>query len=200
MLVRAIVVDSKDPEKRGRVRVKYPGFSSDSESLESHWARICVPFASKNAGWVFVPKPQDEVMVWLDEGNLNTPIVMGSLFSPKNTPPPQPTTGIGANTETTEVKIIQTERGHRIVIDDGEDGGILVENASGDQIRFGTKGITIYSTKSIEFGEDAIEAVLKGSTFVRLFNTHTHPHPMGPTSPPAVPLNPDILSKIVKVK
>jgi hypothetical protein len=50
---------------------------------------------------------------------------------------------------------------------------------------------TIDSAK-IELGKGAIESVIKGNTFALLYNTHIHATPVGPSSPPIVPMDPSL--------
>lgn len=46
----------------------------------------------------------------------------------------------------------------------------------------------------IKLGTGATNALLKTTAFMTLFNTHTHGHPLSPTTPPIVPLTPAMLS------
>lgn len=53
----------------------------------------------------------------------------------------------------------------------------------------------------ISLGEGAAERLLKGETFVRYYMTHTHGHPMGPTTQPIQPLGEDVYSaRPVKIR
>lgn len=56
--------------------------------------------------------------------------------------------------------------------------------------------------QQISLGEGAASQLLKGTEFLTLFNTHTHTAPPmgGPTTPPTVPLQPTVLSQVVKTK
>lgn len=59
--------------------------------------------------------------------------------------------------------------------------------------------VTVDGTQ-INLGEGATSSLLKGTEFLTLFNTHTHTAPLGPTTPPMIPLTPDILSMVTKTK
>jgi uncharacterized protein involved in type VI secretion and phage assembly len=55
-VVVGIVTNNQDPEKLGRVKVKYP-WLSDSE--ESHWARMATLMAGKDRGSFYLPEVGD---------------------------------------------------------------------------------------------------------------------------------------------
>src|SRR5688572_16457693 len=78
---RAIVKENNDPDKKGRVRVAYPWFEGDSSEHLSDWAEVCSPYASSQAGFSFIPEKGDEVLVYLEGGQLDRPLVMGTLYS-----------------------------------------------------------------------------------------------------------------------
>jgi uncharacterized protein involved in type VI secretion and phage assembly len=81
-LVVAIVTNNEDPDKLGRVRVKFPGLND----LEGWWARIATVHAGKDRGLLMLPKVGDEVLVGFENGDLRKPYVLGSLFNGKDTP------------------------------------------------------------------------------------------------------------------
>ena len=39
-----------------------------------------MPGAGKNRGWFFIPEPEDEVLVVFEHGDLNRPLIIGSLW------------------------------------------------------------------------------------------------------------------------
>ena len=82
-LVIGIVTNANDPDKLGRVKVKYPTLS-DSE--ESTWARIVTPGAGQAKGLVMLPELDDEVVVAFENGDTRRPLVIGSLFNGKAKP------------------------------------------------------------------------------------------------------------------
>jgi len=57
------------------------------------------------------------------------------------------------------------------------------------------------SSPNVELGPNAAEAVIKGNTFQKLFNNHTHLGNLGaPTGPPIIPLSGLELSKVSKTE
>lgn len=79
----AIVVDNKDPEKLGRVRVS---FFWQAPGLKSPWLRIVNSHAGGEAGFYFIPEIEEEVMVGFESGDPEKPYVMGSIYNGKRKP------------------------------------------------------------------------------------------------------------------
>jgi uncharacterized protein involved in type VI secretion and phage assembly len=77
-VVIAIVDDNADPEKLGRVRLKYPWMGDDAVS---YWARVSAPGAGPEYGMVWLPQVGDEVLVAFEHGDTSRPIVVGGLWN-----------------------------------------------------------------------------------------------------------------------
>lgn len=73
-----------DPNKLDRMRVSLPALGKDNNVL---WARLAMPYASKNRGFSFYPEPGDEVVLGFFEDLPCFPIILGSMYNPKNTAP-----------------------------------------------------------------------------------------------------------------
>lgn len=80
---RAQVVDVKDPEERGRIRVLCPKVLGNAKSA---WCDVCVPVASDNEGDFCLPKVGEFVWVEFEEGNPNRPIYLGGWYSKSKSP------------------------------------------------------------------------------------------------------------------
>jgi hypothetical protein len=80
--------------------------------------------------------------------------------------------------------------------------GITCADASGNQITTTAGGIEVKGTtvkiegQSVSLGGAGGEPLVKGQTFLALFNSHTHPctAPGSPSGPPVVPLTPAALT------
>jgi phage protein D len=83
-LVIGIVTNNDDPEKMGRVRVKYPALDDQQEGW---WARVVVPHAGADRGMMMLPKKGDEVLVGFEHDDTTRPLVIGSLFNGVEKPP-----------------------------------------------------------------------------------------------------------------
>lgn len=108
-LVEAIVIDNKDPDKLGRVKLKFPMLP---EMPESFWARLVMPMAGKKRGWMTIPEVDDEVLVAFVHGDINHAIVIGSLFNGVDVPPYANEDG------NNDLRVFQSRSGHRLTFDD----------------------------------------------------------------------------------
>lgn len=109
--VIGVVTNNKDPEKLGRVKVKFPWLSNEDES---NWARVVSPMAGKERGIFFLPEVDDEVLVFFEHGDINTPYIIGSLWNGKDLPPENNSDGKN------NIRMIKSRSGHKIKIDDTE--------------------------------------------------------------------------------
>lgn len=80
---RAIVVDIRDPEKRGRIRVMCPKVLGN---FKSAWCEPCVPVAFDYGGDFALPKVNEFVWVEFEEGDINKPVYTGGLWCTDKTP------------------------------------------------------------------------------------------------------------------
>jgi uncharacterized protein involved in type VI secretion and phage assembly len=82
-LVIGLVTNNKDTESEGRIKVKYPALDP---SAESTWVRVAYPGAGTSRGIVALPQVNDEVVIGFEHGDIERPIVLGSLFNGKDKP------------------------------------------------------------------------------------------------------------------
>jgi uncharacterized protein involved in type VI secretion and phage assembly len=83
-LVNATVTDTKDPERLGRVKVRFPWLS---DSYASDWARTAQP-GGTSGGDAFIPEVGSEVLVGFEQGHLARPYVLAGLYNGKDRPKP----------------------------------------------------------------------------------------------------------------
>ncbi len=76
-LVRAVVVDARDPDSAGRIKVKFPWLPREVET----WARVSLPLGGNRTGLWALPEVGDEVIVGFEHGDARSPIVIGSLWN-----------------------------------------------------------------------------------------------------------------------
>ena len=74
-----IVIDVKDPDAQGRVKVSLPWAEGGDAGRYETWARLAVPMAGNNRGTWLIPDVDDEVLVAFVAGDPRCPIVIGSL-------------------------------------------------------------------------------------------------------------------------
>lgn len=109
-LYPAIVTNSQDPLKMGRVKVRFPWLDDETESW---WARVVQPYAGKERGLFFMPEVGDEVIVCFELGDIHQPLVIGGTWNGADEPP-EPGDPDGSNHH----KVIETRSGHKLHFDD----------------------------------------------------------------------------------
>jgi len=81
------VINQADPMFLGRVQIQLPFI--DPLDLQP-WARVAVPMSGIASGMYFMPELGDEVLVAFEQGDVNVPYIIGSLWN-GFAPPPFPT-------------------------------------------------------------------------------------------------------------
>lgn len=112
-VVIAVVTDTDDPEKLGRVKVKYPWLT---DSAESFWVRVASVGAGPNAGFVSVPGIKDEVLVAFEHGQFNQPYIIGCVWNDQQQLPKEAKEVKGSDLPS--VRTWRTREGHRITMTD----------------------------------------------------------------------------------
>jgi uncharacterized protein involved in type VI secretion and phage assembly len=161
----ATVVQNKDPESLGRVKVRFPWRENPDES---HWARIAVPMAGNNRGTWFLPEVGDEVLVACDAERVEHPYVLGALWNGQDAPPE--TNSDGKN----DLRMIRSRSGHEIIFDDGAQGRIDIHLKDNQrQVRLDPDGILITddSGNKLEIKSTPGEITIKSNTKISLQST-----------------------------
>lgn len=73
---RGTVVDTADPTKRGRLKVRVPSVMADVEI----WAMPCSPYAGDKIGFFALPPAGTSVWVEFEGGEINQPIWAGFFW------------------------------------------------------------------------------------------------------------------------
>lgn len=113
----AVVTNNQDPERLGKIKVKYPWRNNEDES---YWARMITFMAGNEMGGYFLPEVGDEVLVAFENGDIDHPVIMGALWSGKMKPPE--TNSDGKNNR----RLIKSRSGHLVILDD-ENGSEKIE-------------------------------------------------------------------------
>jgi type VI secretion system secreted protein VgrG len=75
-------------DKYGRVKVQFHWDREGQNDLGSScWLRVTSPWAGKRRGVIYVPMIGDEVVVAFLEGDLDQPIIIGSVYNAEMMPP-----------------------------------------------------------------------------------------------------------------
>ena len=136
---RAQVEENNDPDKLGRVRVKFSWQQLLEEESDNHispWIRIAMPHAGYSRGFYFMPEIGDEVMVGFEHGSVEKPYVIGALYRITDDEYSDAYGFAESNgDDTNQRKYIRTKNGHTMRFLDEEkegEGGIRFYNALTD--------------------------------------------------------------------
>ncbi|MCB0630552.1 MAG: phage baseplate assembly protein V [Saprospiraceae bacterium] len=163
----AEVTDNNDPDKLGRVRVKFKW-----EGGTTPWIRVLTNYAGPGAsegvtGSYFIPEIGDEVFVEFEHNNPARPYVVGSLYHGSTAP--------DFADPSDNLKAIKTRSGHKLVFDD-TDGkeSILITDKKGNLLTIQTfedsitvnagDHITINAGKSISIEAGQTIAMRSGNS------------------------------------
>jgi len=153
-----VVTNNQDPEKLGRVKVKFPWLSDEDES---NWARVLTPMAGDDRGMFFLPEVDDEVLIAFEHGDVRFPFVLGALWNGQDKPPE--TNEDGQN----NVRFIKSRSGHLIRLDDtdGEEKIEIIDNSEKNSIVISTSdnSITISADSDITIASNSGKLKLSGS-------------------------------------
>jgi phage baseplate assembly protein V len=149
-----LVIDNKDPQSLGRVRLKLPALSDDEIG---HWARIAVLMAGADRGTVFLPEVGDEVLVAFEHGDIARPYVLGGLWNGQDKPPE--TNADGKN----NLRLVKSRSGHLIRLDDsdGAEKIEIIDKSGGNSITIDTANNAITITSAADVTIDAPQGTLK---------------------------------------
>ena len=120
--VVGIVRNNIDPDQNGRIQVYIPSLSDENLS---NWARMATPMAGSGTGMYFLPDIDDKVLVTFEQGNINRPIIVGSVWNDVERPPEGNLDGMN------RIRAIRTRAGHNITLDDtsGSEQIVIQDNA-----------------------------------------------------------------------
>jgi uncharacterized protein involved in type VI secretion and phage assembly len=149
-----LVIDNKDPQALGRVRLKLPALSDDEIG---HWARIAVLMAGADRGTFFLPEVGDEVLVAFEHGDIARPYVLGGLWNGQDKPPEANVDGKN------NLRLVKSRSGHLIRLDDsdGAEKIEIVDKSGGNSITFDTANNAITITSAADVTIDAPQGTLK---------------------------------------
>jgi uncharacterized protein involved in type VI secretion and phage assembly len=166
-LVIGVVTDNKDPDKLGRVKVRYPLLNDE---VESGWARIAWGAAGKERGTVTLPHVNDEVAIGFEHGDVRRPVILGALFNGVDKP------GADLVKETSSLasrfpRDLDVETKEKVVLKSGKDMTVTAEQgpiavSAGKDIKIASTGggaITVQTDGKItQKGTQGVEISASG--------------------------------------
>ncbi len=140
-VAEALVTAVDDPQKLGRVKLKFPWFDPN---MESEWCRVRQFYAGNQYGAFFIPEVGDEVLVAFIHGDMRLPIILGGLYNGQDKPP-------SYRDSSKDEKMIRTKGGHQIILDDtsGKEKISIIDAKGNNSIVIDTvaNSITVKSSK-----------------------------------------------------
>jgi uncharacterized protein involved in type VI secretion and phage assembly len=160
----ATVIDIKDPDKQGRVKVALPWSPDANGQRYEAWARMATLFAGPDSGSWFIPYEGDEVLVAFEHGDPRRPYVLGGLWNGKDAPP-ESMDGGGQNVKKTirsrngvtitledqrgqERLVMETPGGQSVTLKDGP-GSIEIVDSNGNSVKLETAGVTVTAAAKV---------------------------------------------------
>ncbi|MFF9647186.1 VgrG-related protein [Kitasatospora aureofaciens] len=129
-LAVAVVTDLREPGdgQRGWVKLKFPWLD---DTYVSDWVRT-VQWGGHGGGGVVSPEVNDEVLVGFEQGDLDSPYVLGGLYNGVDRPSPHDVPLVDATAGRVNRRSVVSRSGHRLELLDVPGGSSGVRLASGD--------------------------------------------------------------------
>lgn len=147
-----------DPGGEFRVLVNLPLLQNKNKSI---WTRLGTLYAGKKRGTFFFPEPEDEVIVGFLNEDPRFPVILGSLYSKKMSPPFSPDAQNNKKAIVTREKLqisfddkdkiieIRTPGGHIIKMDD-KSGALSIKDPNSNTVSLSKGGITLDSDTNLK--------------------------------------------------
>lgn len=151
-----VVADVRDPEKLGRIKVRYPALGD----AESDWLQLLAAGAGGKKGLVALPAVNDLVLVLIVNDDPANAVILGALYGSGGLP--------GERAKTFNGYAFYSPGGHMVKLDD--DGALTLQTSGGTSIALGRDLSTLHSEtdlvieapgKSITIAANAVEVKQK---------------------------------------
>jgi uncharacterized protein involved in type VI secretion and phage assembly len=160
----ALVTDIVDPDRLGRVQVRFPWLGTDGDRDVRSWATLCSPYADDDQGLEILPEVGSQVVVAFEAGNMRRPYILGATWNGRAQLPQGPEKSNNIRKLRTRGKsqvefddtpgapkiTVSTNSGHRIVLDDGSQS-LTIQHSSGSVVKMTATGsITIETMMTVD--------------------------------------------------
>lgn len=198
-LYPAIVTDIVDPDRLGRVEVKFPWLGDDA-TLRA-WATLLTPYADDDQGFLVLPEVDTQVVVAFEAGELQRPYIVGACWNGREMMPVTPTrqndrrvirSRAGSLLEFDDragaAKVtVSMQSGHRVVLDDGAQK-VEIQHSNGSVITIDVAGrIEIRANATVDITAAAMNVHAPVATFDGIVNCQTMIAAVGVVSPSYTP-------------
>ena len=171
------VVDVKDPQQIGRIRLQCDQFT-DSED-DPLWATVARPGGGATSVF-FTPNEGDQVIFGFQVGDVNGPVILGYAHNSGDQKPPDQ---VSADPKKHG---IVTSIGSLIFDEDSKKIVLTFNGSSGDSVvTIDDNGITLSTPGAVLIGDESASQPIPLGTFLQTWLLgHMHPTAMGPSGPP----------------
>jgi phage protein D/phage baseplate assembly protein gpV len=153
VVTEAIVTQVHDPERRGRIKAKLPGYFD----VETDWMPVVTLGAGSGKGLQVQPDVDDTVLVLLAHEDPAEGIVLGGLYGLRDVPDAGGV--VGGSVRRFQLR---TPAGQVVRLDD-ERGSILVEDRSGSRLELTPGKVILHSAADLEIAAPGHHVVIRGS-------------------------------------
>jgi len=160
----ALVVDIKDPDNQGRVKVVLPWSPDAKGARYEAWARLATMLGGNNRGSWFIPDVNDEVLLAFEHGDPRRPYVVGGLWNGRDQAPEsmdpdgknnkkvlRSRNGVKVTLDDEngqEKLVLETPGGQKITLKDGP-GAVEIVDSNGNSVKLETDGITVTASAKV---------------------------------------------------
>lgn len=147
----------EDDDGLFRVQLSLPGIDEGAASI---FARLATPYASKDAGILFPPEVNDEVIVGFLADDPDSAAILGAVHYPASKPSFEMRKDNNIKSIVTRSKLIisfddenkvltcETPEGNKMVLSD-DDKSIVLTDQTGNKVLLNSSGITLDSPKDV---------------------------------------------------
>ncbi|WP_127500912.1 phage baseplate assembly protein V [Actinoplanes solisilvae] len=168
-----------DPQKLGRVQLRFPWLGADGNKRVRPWATLCSPYADDDQGLQIMPARNSHVVVAFEAGILTRPYILGAAWHRHKDRPfdPQETNNIRVLRSRAKSKLefddtqgrskvsITMSSGHQVVLDDSVQQITVQHSNKTTVIRLNSRGGVEITASEVEITAPQVKVTAAVSTF-----------------------------------
>lgn len=168
-LYPVLVVDLVDPDAKGRIKVKFPGFGEAGDTVTA-WATLLTPYADDDQGLEILPEVDSQVVVAFEAGDPARPYILGACWNGRAALPEAASAPNNLRTlKTRSGSVLQFDdtdgaskvtlemvSGHKLVLDDAAQE-VTIEHSNGCKITMNVAGqVSITANSTVEVNASTV--------------------------------------------
>lgn len=173
----ALVTALVDPDRLGRIEVRFPWLGTEGDRDVRAWATLCSPYADNRQGLQILPEVGSQVVVAFEAGNLRRPYVVGATWNGRASLPASATRANNLRVlrsrgnsllefdDSAQPKVrITTASGHQVVLDTATNE-VTVRHAAGCTVRLTATAVEIKANVSLDVKAAKVNVTAPVATF-----------------------------------